>query len=136
MHLEHLAIAVADLDAALRFYRDVLGLTLERVEELPSEGVRVAFLPLGESHIELVQPTQEETGITRWMAKTGGGMHHLCLAVDDIRAALARLSAAGAELITPQPVARPDGTLYAFIHPRSTGGVLIELYQKSQPTSP
>lgn len=132
MKLDHLAIAVADLDAALTFYRDALGLELRGIEEVEREGVRVAFLSLddGESHIELVQPTRDDTGIVKWMAKHGPGMHHVCLAVPDIEATLARLTAHGCELINPHPVERADGTRYAFIHPRSAFGVLVELYEK------
>jgi methylmalonyl-CoA/ethylmalonyl-CoA epimerase len=130
MKIDHLAIAVPDLDAAMAFYRDGLGLEVQRVEDVAREGVKVAFLPAGEGHIELVQPTRDDTGIVKWMAKHGAGMHHLCLAVDDIEAALKRLAGHNCELINPQPVRRDDGTLYAFIHPRSTFGVLVELYQK------
>lgn len=134
MQLNHLAIAVADLDAALAFYRDALGLELEGIEAVEQEGVRVAFLPLGdgESRIELVQPTREDTGIVKWMAKHGPGMHHVCLTVPNLESALARLAAHGCELINPQPVTREDGTRYAFIHPRSTFGVLVELYEKAE----
>lgn len=132
--LDHLAIAVPDLDAALAFYRDALGLELQRIEQVEREGVRIAFLPLGDgpatSWIELVQPTRDDTGIVRWMAKHGPGMHHVCLAVADIEATLARLAAHGCELINPQPVTREDGTRYAFVHPRSAFGVLVELYEK------
>ncbi|MFN4292648.1 MAG: methylmalonyl-CoA epimerase [Thermoflexales bacterium] len=134
MQLDHLAIAVADLDAALAFYRDALGLELEGIEAVEREGVRVAFLPLGDgkSRIELVQPTRDDTGIVKWMAKHGPGMHHVCLAVPNLESALARLAAHGCELINPQPVAREDGTRYAFIHPRSAFGVLVELYEKPE----
>ncbi len=130
MRIDHLAVAVPDLDAALAFYRDALGLTCDRVEEIESEGVRVAFLLVGDSEIELLQPTRTDTGIVKWMAKHGPGMHHVCLEVPDIPAALARIRANGGELINPEPVSKPDGTRYAFVHPKSTGGVLIELYQK------
>lgn len=130
MKLNHLAIAVPDLDAALSFYRDALGLELQRIEAVEREGVRVAFLPLGDSEVELVQPTRDDTGIVKWMNKHGAGMHHVCLEVDDIEATLARLVAHDCELINPQPVARDDGTRYAFVHPRSTFGVLVELYEK------
>lgn len=129
MKLDHLAIAVPDLDAAMAFYRDALGLDVQRVEDVTREGVKVAFLPIGDSHIELVQPTRDDTGIVKWMAKHGAGMHHVCLAVEDIDAALARLASHGCELINPQPVTRDDGTRYAFIHPRSAFGVLVELYE-------
>jgi methylmalonyl-CoA/ethylmalonyl-CoA epimerase len=127
--MNHLAVAVTNLDEALNFYRDALGLTLERVEEVPDEAVRVAFLPLGNGEIELMQPTRDDTGVARWLAKRGNGMHHVCLQVDDITAALARLKAHGVELINPEPVRKPDGTCYAFIHPKSAFGVLVELYQ-------
>ncbi len=129
--LNHLAIAVTDLDAALTFYRDALGLHVERVEHVEREAVTVAFLPLGngESEIEILQPTRDDTGVAKWLAKRGPGMHHLCIQVSDIETTLARLAAHGAELITPQAVQRPDGTRYAFIHPRSAFGVLVELYE-------
>jgi methylmalonyl-CoA/ethylmalonyl-CoA epimerase len=128
--LNHLAITVHDIDDALAFYRDALGLAVSSVEDVEREGVRVAFLPIGESHIELVQPTQPGTGIAKWLSKHGPGMHHLCLQVDDIDSALARLAAHGAQLINPEPVTKPDGTRYAFIHPKSAFGVLVELYEK------
>lgn len=128
--MNHVAIAVPDLDAALAFYRDALGLRVQHIDDVPAEKVRVAFLPLGDSEIELMQPTEEGTGITRWMAKHGPGMHHVCVEVPDIRASLQRLKAHAAELINPEPVQKPDGTLYAFIHPRSAFGVLVELYQR------
>jgi methylmalonyl-CoA/ethylmalonyl-CoA epimerase len=129
--LNHLAIAVTDLDAALAFYRDALGLHVERVETVEREAVAVAFLPLGdgESEIEILQPTRDDTGVAKWLAKHGPGMHHLCIQVTDIDATLARLAAHGAELINPQPVRKPDGTRYAFIHPKSAFGVLVELYE-------
>lgn len=131
VRLNHLAIAVADLNAALTFYRDALGLQVERVENVETESVAVAFLPLGdgESEIEILQPTRDDTGVAKWLAKHGPGMHHLCIQVADIEATLARLAAHGAELINPQPVQKPDGTRYAFIHPRSAFGVLVELYE-------
>ncbi len=127
--LNHLAVAVTNLEEALAFYRDALGLTLERVEDVPSEAVRVAFLPLGDGEIELMQPTREDTGVAKWLAKRGPGMHHVCIQVSDIAATLARLKAHNVELINPEPVQKPDGTRYAFIHPKSAFGVLVELYQ-------
>ena len=127
--LNHLAIAVTDLDAAVAFYRDALGLTLERVEEVEREAVRVAFLPLRDGEIEILQPTRDDTGVAKWLAKHGPGMHHLCIQVDDVEAVMARLAAHGAELINPQPVQKPDGTRYAFVHPKSAFGVLVELYE-------
>ncbi len=130
--LNHVAIVVENLDAALAFWRDALGLPLAQTEHNPDEAVRIAFLPLGESEIELLEPTTEDSGIARYLARRGPGMHHLCIEVDDIEAALARLRQHGAELINETPKTRPDGTRYAFIHPRSAGGVLVELYEVAQ----
>jgi methylmalonyl-CoA/ethylmalonyl-CoA epimerase len=129
MKINHLAIAVTDIDAALAFYRDALGLELDHVEDVERESVRVAFLNIGESHIELVQPTRDDTGIAKWMNKRGEGMHHLCIEVGDIEAALAEMKKRNVDLINPQPITKPNGTRYAFIHPRCAFGVLIELYE-------
>jgi methylmalonyl-CoA/ethylmalonyl-CoA epimerase len=130
--LNHLAVAVPDLDAALTFYRDALGLHLERVENVEREAVKVAFLPLGDGEIELVQPTRDDTGIAKWLGKHGAGMHHVCIQVDDIAATIERLKAHNIELINPEPVQKADGTRYAFVHPKSAFGVLVELYQVNQ----
>jgi len=127
--LNHIAIAVTDMDAALTFYRDVLGLRLDRIEDVKEEKSKVAFLPLGTSEIELVQPTADDTGIAKWLAKHGAGMHHIAIQVTDIIAAMDRLKTHQVELINLEPRRKADGTLYAFIHPRSAFGVLIELYQ-------
>ncbi len=127
--LNHIAILVEQIEDALPFWRDALGLTLSKVEEVPAEKARVAFLPVGESEIELVQPTDPETGLGRYLAKNGGGLHHICLEVPDIAAAMERLQDHGVTLINESPRQREDGTLYAFIHPKSTQGVLLELYQ-------
>ena len=127
--LNHIAIAVTDMDAALTFYCDVLGLHLDRIEEVKEEKSRVAFLPLGASEIELVQPTADDTGVAKWLAKHGPGMHHIAIQVADIVAAMERLKTHQVELINLEPRRKSDGTLYAFIHPRSAFGVLIELYQ-------
>jgi len=127
--INHVAVVVEDLEAALRFWRDALGLPLAHVEDNAEEAVRISFLPLGESEIELLEPSTLDSGVAKYLARRGAGMHHLCIAVDDIEAVMARLAAHGAELINETPRARPDGTRYAFVHPRSTGGVLLELYE-------
>lgn len=128
--INHIAVVVADVQQALGFWRDALGLPLQRVEHNAREQVDIAFLPVGnEGEIELIAPTAPESGVAKYLAKTGGGLHHLCLEVEDIAHALADLAAKGVELITPEPRLREDGILYAFIHPRATGGVLLELYQ-------
>ncbi len=126
--VNHVAIAVPDLDAALGFWRDALGLKLDHVEDVPSQKAAVAFLPVGDTEIELVKPTAEDTGVAKFIAEKGGGMHHLCFEVDDIDGMLAALKLKGVRLINETPLVLP-GRKMAFIHPKSTGGVLVELYQ-------
>ncbi|MFP3853990.1 MAG: methylmalonyl-CoA epimerase [Anaerolineales bacterium] len=128
-NINHLAIVVENMAEALVFWQKTLGLELDHVEEVSRESARVAFLPIGDSRIELVEPTDEGTGLSRFLEKRGPGFHHLCLEVQDLAAKLQQLEAAGVELINPEPVAGSDGRLYAFLHPKSAGGVLIELYQ-------
>jgi methylmalonyl-CoA/ethylmalonyl-CoA epimerase len=130
--IDHIAVVVRDMDAALRVYHEVLGLPLERVEEVPAEKVRVAFLPLpeGDSEVELVQPTADDTGIARYLAKRGEGMHHICFEVDDIEAAMSELSAAGLQVLEEKPRLGSQGQKYVFVHPKTAHGVLIELYQR------
>ena len=128
--MDHLAVLVADLDEALTFWRDVLGLPVAEIAAVPQERSAIAFLPLENGEIELVQPTDDESGIARYLAKRGPGMHHICLEVDDLDGMLARLKARGVELINPEPVTKPNGVRYAFVHPKSAFGVLVELYEK------
>ena len=129
MHIHHIAIAVKDLDATLQFYRDALGIDVAGRHEVPAEGVEVAFLPLGESEIELLRPLDPENSIGRFIEKRGEGIHHLCVQVEDIAATVAQLKTQGAQL-TGDIRSHPDGTQYVFVHPKSTHGVLLELYQK------
>jgi methylmalonyl-CoA/ethylmalonyl-CoA epimerase len=129
--INHIAVVVENVDAALTFWRDALGLPVQHIEHNTDEAVDIAFLPTGEvGEIELIAPFTPDSGIAKYLAKKGAGLHHLCLDVDDLDAALARLHAANIELITEQPRVRPDGTRYIFVHPRSTGGVLLELYER------
>ncbi len=128
-HVNHIAIAVSDIEEALGFWRDALGLELEQVEEMESQEVKIAFLPVEGSEIELVEPTTEDSGIKRYMEKRGEGIHHICLEVDDIGAMLAQLKAKGIRLINESPQEGIGGRKFAFIHPESTHGVLVELYQ-------
>lgn len=132
--IDHVAIVVRDLDTALRVYRDVLGLPLDRIEEVPAEKVKVAFLPLprGDGEVELVQPTAEDTGIARFLEKRGEGMHHICFEVDDIQAAMADLTANGLQILEEKPRLGSQGQKYVFIHPKTAHGVLIELYERSR----
>ena len=127
--INHIAILVESVEAALPFWRDALGLELHQLEEVPAEKARVAFFPTGESEIELVEPTDPETGLGRYLQKHGGGIHHICLEVPDIEAMIQRLVDHEVILINEAPRQRENGTMYAFIHPKSTGGVLVELYQ-------
>jgi len=126
---DHIAILVPDIDEALEFWRDALGLELEQVEEVASQGAKVAFLPLGDHAIELVQPTTETSGMAKYLDKRGPGVHHICFKVDDIEATLARLKAEGVQLINEEPVEGAHGKKVAFIHPKSASGVLVELSQ-------
>jgi len=127
--VNHVAIAVKDIDAALVFWRQKLGLELDHIEEIALEGVKIAFLPVGESAIELIEPLGDDSAVARYLEKRGAGIHHLCFEVDDIENALADLKAKGVQLINQQPRRGKDGRLYAFIHPKSASGVLVELYQ-------
>ena len=131
--LNHIAIAVADLEAGQYFWHDVLELPLTTTKRVENEGVDVAFLQLGESQLELIQPF-EDNGVARYLEKRGAGIHHICLEVDDIVAVLERLDAANLPLINDKPKAHADGTQYAFVHPKGTGGVLVELYQLPEMT--
>ncbi len=132
LRIAHVAVVTDDLEAALRFWRDGLGLPLEGVRDAPHEGVRVAFLPVGDSEIEAVLPVDPESGVARYLQKRGPGMHHICLEVDDLEGMLAHLQAQGVELIHDRPQTSPTGRRYAFIHPRSAGGVLVELYEATE----
>lgn len=130
--INHLAVVVPDVDEALSFWRDALGLPFNGTEEVPAEAVKVGFLEAGDSHIELVQPTTEDSGVAKYLTKRGPGMHHLCLEVEDIEAVMQQLSGKGVQLINESPRTRDNGTRYAFVHPKSTGGVMIELYEPPQ----
>ncbi len=127
--IDHIAIAVEDMNQSLGFWEKALGLHVHGIRNVPEQAVDIAFLPIGVSEIELVKPMTADSGIAKWMQKRGPGIHHICFEVDDIRQALAELTAQGMELIDKEPRPSADGKLYAFVHPRSTGGVLIELYQ-------
>ena len=127
--IDHIAIVVSDIDQALTFWRDALGLELTHVEEVAGQAVQVAFLPTGESEVELVKPTIETSGLAKYLDKHGPGMHHICLEVDDVQSMLDQLKAKGVQLINEQPTVGAGGKKVAFVHPKSTGGVLIELVE-------
>lgn len=132
MNIDHIGIATNGIDEAARFYLDSLGLRVEHIEEVASQRVRVAMLPLGESNVELLEPTSEDSPISKFLAKRGPGIHHIAVRVDDIRASLAELKTKGARLIDEQPRNGAGGCLVAFIHPSSTGGVLLELVERAK----
>jgi methylmalonyl-CoA/ethylmalonyl-CoA epimerase len=128
--LDHIGIAVGDLAQALAFYRDALGLEVEPPEEVASQRVRAHFVPVGEATLELLEPTAPDSPIAKFIEKRGPGVHHVTLRVDDIREALARLTARGVRLIDASPREGAEGALIAFVHPASTHGVLVELKQR------
>ncbi|HNR46426.1 MAG TPA: methylmalonyl-CoA epimerase [Anaerolineaceae bacterium] len=126
--INHVAIAVPEVDPALTFWRDAMGLAVDHIEDVPSQKATVVFIPVGESEVELVRPTSDDTGVAKFLAERGGGMHHLCFEVDDIDGMLTQLKEKGVRLINETPLDLP-GRRMAFVHPKSTGGVLVELYQ-------
>jgi len=137
--LDHIGIAVKDMEAALAFYRDALGLEIEPPEEVPSQHVRAHFIPVDQAgdrgtgapgvKLELLEATSSESPIARYIDKRGPGLHHLTLRVADLRAALAALKTRGVRLIDDEPRPGAEGSLIAFVHPSATGGVLVELKQ-------
>ena len=127
--INHIAIVVEDMDKALEFWNNAFGLTLHERRINNDEEVEVAFLPIGEGEIELAYPITEDSGVAKYLAKRGPGIHHICIEVDDIDVAIKQITDSGAELINDGPKLRPDGTKYAFVHPKSTGGVLVELLE-------
>ncbi len=126
--LDHLGIAVESLADGIRFY-EALGLELEGVEEVAEQKVRVGFLPVGDARLELLEPTDETSPIATHIERRGPGLHHICLRVDDIRAAMAALAERGHRLLSDGPQTGAHGCLVCFVHPKSTGGVLLELSQ-------
>jgi methylmalonyl-CoA epimerase len=126
--IHHVAVVVRSIDDGVRLYRDVLGMPLETVMEIPTDRVRIAFLGVGESKIELVEPTDETTGVARFLASKGEGFHHVCVEVANLAEELTRLGIEGVELIDTAPRRGAEGPV-AFIHPRSCGGVLVELIE-------
>jgi methylmalonyl-CoA epimerase len=127
--LDHIGIAVRDLETAVRVYTEGLGLACDHRETVEDQQVRTAFLPVGETHVELLESLSPEGPIGRYIAKRGEGIHHLCFEVADIRAALAACEKAGLTLIDREPRVGAQGKWVAFVHPKSTHGVLIELSQ-------
>ena len=132
--IDHVAIIVRDIEQALVFYRDTLGILPTEIKEVPTEQVRIAFLPLGGpggSEIELVQPTSPDSSLSRFLEKRGEGLHHICLEVDDIDAALAEMQAKGTPVLDTTPRSAAEGRAI-FIHPKAANGVLLELLEREK----
>lgn len=125
--IHHVALVVNDLDEALKFWRDGLGLNVASVEDVPDQRATVAFLSTGDQELELVKPTDDQSGTARFLHERGPGMHHICLEVGDLADSLEHLRSMGVELINDEPIVGAGGKLIAFIHPKSTHGVLVEL---------
>lgn len=129
--IDHVGIAVRSIEEARKMY-EVLGLHVAEIEEVPHEGVRVALIPCGESRIELLEPMSEDSPVAKFLAKRGPGVHHICLGSDDVREDDARLREAGLEVLRPEPTRGAGGCWVQFVHPRSTGGVLLELSEPGE----
>jgi methylmalonyl-CoA epimerase len=130
MKIDHIGIATSKIDDALALWRDALGLQVDFTEEVTEQGVRVAMLPIGETHIELLEPLSEDSPVGKFLQKRGPGIHHVAIKVSDIRASLAELKEKGTRLIDEIPRRGARGCLVAFVHPSSANGVLLELVQQ------
>jgi methylmalonyl-CoA/ethylmalonyl-CoA epimerase len=127
--IDHIGVAVEDIDAAIELYRDGFGMELAHRETVESQGVEAVLLDIGDGHVELLAPLGPETPVGKYMAKNGAGLHHVAYAVDDIDAALEKIAAAGLQLIDSTPRVGIRDSRVAFLHPRSTGGVLTEIVE-------
>jgi len=127
--INHIGMAVKSLDASVPFYRDVMGMVFEGAEEVAEQKVKVAFLAVGESRIELLEPTAPDSPVARFLEKNGEGIHHVAYEVEDVETTLAQFKAKGIRLIDEVPRSGAHGTRIAFLHPKATGGVLTELCQ-------
>lgn len=128
--IDHIGIAVRSIDDKIKLYRDVLGLEFLGDEIVESQGVRVAFFKLGESMLELLEPTRDDSPVAKYLEKNGEGIHHLAVGTDDIQAARERASAHGLRLLSDAPLDGAHGKLISFVHPKDTGGVLVEFTQR------
>ena len=129
--VDHIGIAVRDIEHALKFYRDVLHLEVEKTETVETQGIMAACLSVGESEIELLQPLRDDSPVGKFIAKKGEGIHHIAMAVDDLDKAVLEALQSGCRLVTEKPQIGVGGAKMIFIHPASTGGVLLELYERN-----
>jgi len=132
MKIDHIGIATGGIAEVANFYREALGLKIEDIEEVAEQKVRVAMLPIGESRIELLEPTTDDSPISKFLAKRGPGIHHVAIQVENIRESLRKMKEEGARLIDEEPRTGAGGCLVAFVHPSSTGGVLVELVEHQE----
>ena len=132
MKIDHIGIATGGIAEVANFYREALGLEIEDIEEVAEQKVRVAMLPIGESRIELLEPTTSDSPISKFLAKRGPGIHHVAIQVENIRESLRKMKEEGARLIDEEPRTGAGGCLVAFVHPSSTGGVLVELVENQE----
>ena len=130
--INHVGIAVKNIETSIPFYRDILGMTFEGTEEVAEQKVRVAFLQVGESRIELLEPTSPDSPVAKFLEKNGEGIHHLAYEVDDLEKKLVELQNGGVRLIDQTPRKGAHGASIAFIHPKASGGVLTELCQQGK----
>ena len=129
---DHIGIAVKNINQSMDFYRRGLGLDLGGIEDIPDRNLRVGFINVGSAKIELIESTSDDSAIAKYIAGKGEGIHHICLLVDDIKAALAKLKAEDFKLIDNEPRGGAEGSMVAFVHPKAANGVLIELKQNSK----
>jgi len=132
MKIKHLGIATKEIDEALKFWQDALGLENIHTETVEEQKVRVAMLPIGETNIELLEPTSDDSPIAKFLEKRGGGIHHIAVEVENIEESLAKLKAKGARLIDEKPRVGAEDCMVAFVHPSSANGVLLELVQSKK----
>ncbi len=130
--IDHVGLAVETVQEGLSFWRDRLGLRPGPEETIPGQGVRMTFLAVGDTRLELLEPTAEETPVGRFLRRRGPGFHHICFLVDDLDAALANLSRSGVRLVDPRPRPGAGGSRVAFLHPSATGGILVELKEDTR----
>jgi methylmalonyl-CoA epimerase len=130
--IDHIGVAVSSLQESLSFWETSLGIELHGIEEVTEQHVRTAFLPVGDTEIELLEPTSPDSTVAKFIEKRGEGLHHIAIRVDDIEAALAELKAKGVQLIDESPRSGAGGTRIAFVHPKSTHGVLLELCERKK----
>jgi methylmalonyl-CoA/ethylmalonyl-CoA epimerase len=129
--IQHVALAVSDMDAALAFYRDVWGLEASHRERVESDGIEEALLPLGDSFLQLIAPTSDDSTVARFIERRGEGLHHIAYEVDDVGASLDHLKSAGVSLIEEHPRRGGGGHMVAFVHPKGNHGALVELVQRA-----